>query len=142
MLLDRSTNDLCLDANGNLAIASDPYSITQDVASACAVFKGECWYDTTLGITYKETILGYNPPLAYLKAQYVKAALSVPGVATAKVFISSTANREVAGQIQITDQAGIVSTVTLSGPLPPYPQAAVTDDGTFGVTDSGQEITT
>lgn len=142
LLLDRSTNDLCLDANGNLAIASDPYSILQDVASACAVFKGELWYDTTQGIPYKTSILGYNPPIAYLKAQFVAAALTVPGVAQAQCFISSVANREVLGQVQVLTTSGQGGVIELNGPNPPYPSAIVTDTGAFVVTDQGFTIIT
>jgi hypothetical protein len=115
LLLDRTTSDLCLDAAGNLAIASDPYSILQDVALACSVIYGELWYDTAKGVRY-QNILGQNPPLAYIKAQYVTAALTVPGVASAVCFISSIANREVQGQIQVTTTSGATGTIQISGP--------------------------
>ena len=42
--------DLCVDTSGNIALATEPYAIAQDVASACKTFLGECWYDTTYGI--------------------------------------------------------------------------------------------
>lgn len=142
LLLDRSTNDLCLDASGNLAIASDPYAIAQDVACACSVFKGELWYDTTQGINYKSSILGYNPPLAYIKSQFVAAALTVPGVMTAVCFISSTANREIIGQVQFTTTTGQTGVVALNGSAGAYALAAITDTGAFGGTDQGFTVTT
>ena len=45
LLLDRTTWDLCLDANGNIAMATGPYAIAQDVASAVRL-----WHDTTKGV--------------------------------------------------------------------------------------------
>jgi hypothetical protein len=116
LLLDRTTWDLTLDANGDLAIASDPYSIIQDVASACRVFLGEVWFDTTQGVTYWQNILAQNPPLAYLKSQLVKAALTVPLVATAVVYISSTKGRRIQGQVQVTTTTGLKLTVPLNRP--------------------------
>jgi hypothetical protein len=41
LLLDVSSWDLCLDAAGNIAMASNPYSIAQDAASAIRTFAGD-----------------------------------------------------------------------------------------------------
>jgi hypothetical protein len=49
LLLDRAIWDLSLDANGNIAIATGPYAIAQDVASA--VRRGELRHNTTKGVT-------------------------------------------------------------------------------------------
>ena len=62
LLLDRTAWDLCLDSNGNIALASEPYSLAQDVASAVRLFLGECYYDTTKGIPYWTEVLGMLPP--------------------------------------------------------------------------------
>ena len=103
LLLDTVLWDLCVDSNGNIAVASEPYALAQDAASACRLFEGELWYDTTQGIPYWQAILGQMPPLAYLKAKYVAAALSVPDVKSAQVFIATiTRDRVVSGQVQIT----------------------------------------
>ncbi len=115
ILLDRTTWDLCLDTNGNLAVASDPYSIAQDVASACRLFLGEAYYDTTQGVPYFEKILGKNPPLSVLKAALVQVALTVPEVASAVVYVSARSDRSVEGQIQVTTTSG--TTVVIGGPL-------------------------
>jgi hypothetical protein len=45
--LDTSTWDLMLDGQGNIAIATDSEAVAQDVASACLVFYGECYFDNT-----------------------------------------------------------------------------------------------
>ena len=103
LLLDTVKWDLCVDAAGNIAVCSEPYSLAQDAASACRLFQGELWYDVNQGVPYWQAILGQMPPLAYLRAQYQKAALSVPDVVSAKVFIANiTPTRVVSGQVQIT----------------------------------------
>ena len=102
ILLDRSSWDLVLDANGNIALASEPYALAQDAASAIKTFLGECYWDTTIGVPWLQQIFGKRPPLALLKAHLVAAALTVPDVASAQVFISSAKNRLVTGQVQVT----------------------------------------
>lgn len=110
-LLDQTIWDLCKDANGNIAVASEPYAIAQDVGSECRVFYGEVFYDTTRGIDYFEDVLGYRPPLAALRAQYVAAALTVPGVIEAQCFFDGLAGRKLTGQIQVRDDTGDVQIV-------------------------------
>lgn len=102
LLLDQTTWDLCLDASRNIAVASDPYSIAQDVACAVRAFLGEVWYDTTLGVPYFQQILGQRPPLSLITSQIEAVALTVPGVATAVCVITAFTDRVVTGQIQLT----------------------------------------
>lgn len=101
ILLDSSTWDLVVDSNGNFAACTEPYSLAQDAASAIRTFIGEVYYDTTLGVQYTE-ILGESPPLALLKQLLTDAALTVPDVTAAQVFISSITGRVVSGQVQVT----------------------------------------
>lgn len=112
LLLDRTAWDLVLDANGNIAMASDPYSIAQDVASAVRTFLGECWYDTTQGLPYWSDILGKYPPLPFVKQKIVEAALTVPEVVEAKVVFVDFTGRQLTGQIQIIDVNGQSQGVT------------------------------
>ena len=105
ILLDRTTWDCVLDADGNIAVAAEPYALAQDAASAIKTFLGECYWDTTIGVPFLQSIFGKNPPLALVKAQFEAAALTVPDVATAKCFISALSNRSIAGQIQVTSVA-------------------------------------
>lgn len=109
LLLDTASWDLVLDVQGNIAVASQPYSLAQDAASACKLFQGELYFDTTQGIPYFTQILGQLPPLALIKQRLVEAALTVPGVTAAKVFISGFSGRRLSGQVQITDEAGITT---------------------------------
>jgi len=106
LLLDRDAWDLCVDAQGNIALASAPYAIIQDVASACRLFAGELWYDTDRGIPYFEETLGRYRPTQLLKSRLVAAALSVPGVLSAQCFLTNLDRREIGGQIHVTTDAG------------------------------------
>lgn len=116
LLLDLDNWDLCVDANGNIAMAAAPYALAQDVASAIKTFLGEVWYDTTLGIDYFGIILGKNPPASIFRELMVNAAMSVPGVVSAICVISAfdPSNREASGQVQFTDTSGTTGTVVFS----------------------------
>lgn len=113
LLVDPATWDLVLDANNNIAMASEPYSIAQDVASACRLFLGELWYDNTKGVPYFGGILGERPPLSFVKASIVQAALTVPNVVTAACFITAFTSRQLSGQVQVTDANGTTTVVNL-----------------------------
>lgn len=120
--------DLTLDVSGNLAVATGHYAIAQDVASAARLFLGELWYDTTQGVPYYEEVLGVWPPpsLEFLKARLVAAGLTVPGVSSIKCFLTGPGpNREVGGQMQITNDTDnlltvIESTSILQIGVPPW----------------------
>ena len=101
LLLDRTTNDLCLTAGNTIAVATAPYATSQSVANALKLRLGEYWYNTTIGVDY-DRILGGSMPLSWVKAQFEKAALTVPGVLTATCYITSLVNRNLIGQVQYT----------------------------------------
>lgn len=109
LLLDTVSWDLTVDTSGNIAMATAPYALAQDAASAIRTFAGEIYFDTTLGIPYFSQILGYAPPIALMKAYFNEAALTVPGVVTSQCFITSWDDRVVRGQVQITDENGNAS---------------------------------
>jgi len=115
LLLDLTNWDLCLDSSGNIALASPPYALAQDVASAIRTFLGEVWYDDTLGIPYFQTILGKTPPLSVFQEYMVNAALTVPGVVKANCIVQSFSpeTRTVIGQVQFIDSNGNTGTVQL-----------------------------
>lgn len=106
LLLDQTAWDMVLDANGNIALASPPYSTAQDVASAIRTFLGEVWYNTQLGIPYFSEVLGKLPPAALLAQLISDQALTVPGVVSATVTITSFTSGSVTGQILFTDDSG------------------------------------
>jgi hypothetical protein len=111
LLLAQDNWDLVLDASGNIAMATEPYAIAQDVASAVRLFAGELYYDTRQGVPYFENILGKRPPLQYIKAQVEKAALTVPGVVSARCLFAAFNRRALTGQIQIIDTTGASNNV-------------------------------
>lgn len=112
LLLDTERWDIVLDAAGNIAVATEPYSLAQDAASAIRLFRGEAWYDTAQGVPYFQQILGQYPPIQVMKKAFETAALTVPGVVSATCYITGLENRQITGQVQVTDAAG---TVTAAG---------------------------
>lgn len=107
MALDAATWDLVVDSSGNPLILTGAAGLAQDAASAIRTFLGEYFWDTTVGVPYLTQILGPPPPstpvsLALLKQQLIVAALTVPGVASAQVYISALNNRSVSGQVQVS----------------------------------------
>ena len=113
LLLDLTNWDLLADANGNIAVATEPYSRAQDVSSAIRLFKGELWYDKTKGIPYFEKILGHMPPVSIVKAEFMRAALTVPGVVSVEVILNAVQGRNLTGQVQFMDIDKVTNTVGL-----------------------------
>ena len=111
LLLDPQNWDLTIDGAKNIAMASEPYSQAQDAASAIKTFIGECYYDTTIGTPYWETVFGLAPPLSLMKSYFVEAALTVPGTAKAVCYIDSFVDRKVVGQVQIVNDDGLAAVV-------------------------------
>ncbi len=112
LLLDTDRWDVIQDAARNIAVASEPYALAQDAASAIRLFSAELWYDTSLGVPYFSDILGKSPPLQLMKEQFERAALRVPGVVSATCVITSIEGRTVKGQIQILDTSGATQVAT------------------------------
>lgn len=112
LLLHPTAWDLLVDASGNIALASNPYAISQDVASACKLALGELWYNTDKGIPYFQSILGYRPSISQLKKEFEQATLSVPEVSTASVNINQYQDRNLSGNVSFTANS-ITGTVNL-----------------------------
>ncbi|VVE07649.1 hypothetical protein [Pandoraea terrigena] len=112
MLLDQEIWDVCLDANGNWAMASDPYSLAQDVACELKTFFAECYYDTSVGIRYKEDILGKLPPISLVRSQMETAALRVVGILTAQCVFDAFSNRQLSGYVLCSTTANQTFKVT------------------------------
>lgn len=111
LLLNPETGDLMISASQNIAVASQPYSLAQDAASAIKLFEGEDYYDTTRGVPYWGQILGHWPTIRVMKENFVTAAKTVPGVTAAACFIESIEDRRPKGQVQITSASGAQATV-------------------------------
>lgn len=113
LYLDPTTWDLVLDSFGNIAQAAAPYQLAQDAASAIRTFIGEVYYDTSIGVDYWGEILGKPFSLALLKQTFTDAALTVPGVVSAVVFITDYTDRSVSGQVQVTEANGVTTTASI-----------------------------
>lgn len=113
LLLDNSQWDLLTDAAGNIAMATAPYALAQDVASALKLFLGELWYDVTQGVAYFTEILGHAPPLPLFQEFMVRAALTVPGVVSAECTIEAFEQRTVTGQVTFRTSTGVAGIVSL-----------------------------
>lgn len=105
--------DLKTDSAGNIASVSGDYALAQDVATACRLFYGELWYNNAVGVPYFEKILGKRPARSVAKNLLRTAALRVPGVVDAKVYIDGIENRKLVGRINFTDETGKSHNVTL-----------------------------
>lgn len=115
LLLNRDNWDLCLDTAGNIALATDPYSQVQDVASSIRLFRGELWYDTAQGIPYFEQILGQAPPIEFMRDQFERRALTVPGVVSATAYLTFDAQaRVIGGQVQFRTSNGVTQTALVA----------------------------
>lgn len=111
LLLDRTVWDLVLDASGNIAMASNPYAVAQDVASAIRLFKGELFYQTSKGVPYWSQVLGRFPPISLMRERLRAAALGVPEVADARPTITSFDDRGLAGYVEVTLTNGTTTTI-------------------------------
>ena len=100
--LDLTAWDLVLDPVGDLVLEDELPSIAQDVASAIRVFLGECWYDTTLGMPYFESIFGQVPPGSLVESKIRQAALTVSGVKSVKTVSLRLAQRKLTGIVVVT----------------------------------------
>lgn len=112
LLLDLDNWDLVIDSAGNVAVASPPYSLAQDVASAIRLFLGEQWYASDTGVPYYSEILGKLPSQSLFIKMLEAAALRVPGVSMVRVILSTFSNRIVSGQVQFIDEAGVTNNVS------------------------------
>lgn len=106
ILLDTVAWDWVLDASGNIAACTEPYSLAQDVACALRTFFGEVYYDTSLGVPYYQSILGQFNPYSVVEQIITTQALTVVGVVEAKCLIIEVIDRKVSGQVQITATNG------------------------------------
>lgn len=111
IFLNPATWDLDVDASGNIAMASSPYAVAQDVASQAMLWQGEAPYNVDQGIPYESSVLGQRPAQSTLAAWYETEALRVPDVQSATAVLVYDQARGVSGQIQVTLTDGTVVNV-------------------------------
>jgi len=108
--VDETNNDLFVDGQGNLALATGGAALALNAACAIRTFSGEVFYDSTQGLPYFQSILGKNPPLEYVRSQLAKAALNADSdIVASRVFFSSLTARNLSGQVQVTDSTGKIA---------------------------------
>ena len=113
LFLNPATWDFTLDTSGNIAVATAPWQLAQDVASACRLFLGELWYNTDLGVPYNTEILGEPLSIPFLSNALQSAAVTVPAVVSAKAVIIGIKGRTISGQVQFTTSDGSTGTTTI-----------------------------
>lgn len=66
LAIDQTTNDLFLEADGNLAIVRDAKAVGQHVRQRLMTYEREWFLDTTAGVPWLDEIMGrrYDPALA------------------------------------------------------------------------------
>lgn len=113
LLLDQIVWDLVLGADGNIAACTEPYSLAQDVSTALRTFLGEVYYDTSLGVPYFDPVLNNNAiSIGLIQQILVEQALTVTGVVSATCNIITVSDRNLVGQVTITDQNGVTTNVS------------------------------
>ena len=133
--------DSYADANGNIAIATGAAAVAQDMASACALFRGEYIFDVSIGVPYR-TIFGYTIALAVIKSDFVAAASKIPGLIANSVvcYISAVADRCVRGQVQgkVVAASGVGTQMVLADIVPPIAlPPTLTGEGGFPILTGG-----
>lgn len=108
LYLTQEAWDLTVDSAGNIAACTEPYRMAQDAATAIRTFVRDLYYDQAAGLPYFTAVLGQLPPIELVKSLMVGAALAVPGVVAAQVFLTS-ADRTLSGQVQVTDRDGALT---------------------------------
>jgi hypothetical protein len=73
-------NDIYLDNQNNIAMATDLQSILQECAQVARTLLGECVFDLNVGIPYEQVIWVGVPNIEQFTAALRTAFLSVPGV--------------------------------------------------------------
>lgn len=83
--------------------------MAQDVASAIRLFRDELWYGPrSAGVPYFESILGQQTTPAFVKSQFIAAALTVPTVVSAVCYLDSLDGRSLSGQVQVRTLEGTI----------------------------------
>ena len=113
LTLDVDTWDIQLDSNGNIATASGPYAIAQNVANAVRLFTNDAYYDPNRGIPHFSIELGHKQgQLGVLRSRIIKNVSKLKGVESAEVSFYGIHNQELTGNISLTMTSGDKGNVT------------------------------
>lgn len=107
LFLDTDTWDVTLDSGGNIATASGPYAIAQNVANAVRLFTKDAYYDPDRGIPHFSIELGHKQgQLGVLRSRIIRNVTRLEGVDSAEVSFYGIRNRELTGNISLTMTSG------------------------------------
>ena len=87
-----SDGDLLL-KDGDLVFNFGTEGITSDLLSRLKTFLGECFLDTSLGLAWREKILGHKPSAGELRDIFRTEILGTPGIKSLSKFDATTTNR-------------------------------------------------
>lgn len=111
--LDPTTWDLRVDEYGLIVTCEGPYAIAQNVANAVRLFTKDAWFDQEKGIPHYQIELGKKPPYALLRTKIINTALSILGVADARVtWLEFTNEKVLTGNILLTLKDGSTQNVS------------------------------
>lgn len=107
LLLDHDLWDLCVNANGQIAICEEPYALAQRAANEIKLFIGEGWYDTNQGLPHFNQELGRPLNMAAVKIMIENAALGVEGIIQATAYPAiDRKTRKLTGSVLLKSQSG------------------------------------
>lgn len=113
-LMLNSQWDIFIDPNTKqLATTGGSYAIAQNVANACRLFTEDAFYDPDRGVPHFLLTLGQKLSRPIARAELQSAALSVEGVASAKLADVTVENRALKGDLKITTESGDEFNVTI-----------------------------
>ncbi len=79
----KNNNDLMLDKEGNLSIVSDQKAVMQVCEAVAETLLGECEYNTSEGLPYRELIFIATPNVKLFMSLLIKRLLLIEGVVAA-----------------------------------------------------------
>lgn len=107
LMLDPNTWDLRVDEYGLIVTCEGPYAIAQNVANAIRLFTKDAWFAQEKGIPHYQVELGKKPPYALLRTWIINTALSIAGVADARVtWLEFTDEKVLTGNVLLTLKDG------------------------------------
>jgi hypothetical protein len=114
LMLDPVAWDLVTDDLGNIATVAAPYALAQTVSNALRTWLGEVYYNTAIGVPYRQTIFNGPNSLPVVNALLQAQAMTVNGVVAAAVALDTITDRVLTGTVYVTDQDGVVSSAEFS----------------------------
>ncbi len=106
--------DLFVDSAGNIATCTEDEAIAQNVCNTIRLFTNDAWFDPERGIEHFNLDLGVKPLTNQVRARFIRAAESLPGVAAAAITdLSIDKDRCLNGHIHVVTTNGGVTDVDI-----------------------------